>query len=129
MRRFSCFCLLMLLCAAPVSIHSESQSTAPEVSGPTQPRIGIVDVAELPAEARQTIALIKKGGPYPYSKDGAVFGNFERRLPIHERGYYKEFTVPTPRSRDRGARRIIAGKAGELFYTDDHYETFRRIRE
>jgi ribonuclease T1 len=94
-----------------------------------QRRIATVDIAELPKEARQTIALIRKGGPYPYRKDGAVFGNFERSLPLHERGYYKEFTVPSPGSRDRGARRIVLGKAGELYYTDDHYETFREIRE
>jgi ribonuclease T1 len=91
--------------------------------------IETVNATDLPREAQQTIVLIKKGGPYPYRKDGAVFGNFEKLLPSHERGYYKEFTVPTPRSRDRGARRIIAGQAGELYYTDDHYQSFKRIRE
>src|SRR6185369_13934458 len=74
-----------------------------------QPNIATVSAAELPKEARQTIALIKKGGPYPYRKDGVTFGNFEKLLPLHERGYYREFTVPTPSSRDRGARRIISG--------------------
>jgi ribonuclease T1 len=94
-----------------------------------QSSIATVNAADLPREARQTIALIRQGGPYPYKKDGVVFGNFERRLPLHERGYYREFTVPSPGARNRGARRIILGKAGELFYTDDHYETFKRIRE
>jgi ribonuclease T1 len=89
----------------------------------------LVTFDQLPAEARNTIALIKKGGPFPYKKDGTVFGNFEKRLPLHERGYYHEFTVPTPGSRDRGARRIVTGKAGEYFYTDDHYKSFRRVRE
>jgi len=94
-----------------------------------QPNIATVSAAELPKEARQTIALIKKGGPYPYKKDGVTFGNFEKLLPLHERGYYREFTVPTPSSRDRGARRIISGKAGELYYTDNHYQSFRRVLE
>jgi ribonuclease T1 len=100
------------------------------VSTGTQRRgIATVNVGDLPKEARQTVALIKKGGPYPYQKDGSIFGNFERLLPLHERGYYREFTVPSPSARNRGARRIILGKAGELYYTDDHYASFRRIRE
>jgi ribonuclease T1 len=120
MRRFASIILLAIL----------THSAAPIVGAPLQTRsIGNVSLSELPREARETIGLIRKGGPFPYNKDGAVFGNFERRLPLHERGYYKEYTVPTPRSRNRGTRRIILGKAGELYYTDDHYETFRRIRE
>ena len=107
-----------------------AQLAAPLLSAQAKPRsVAAVDLVELPKEARQTIALIKQGGPFPYKKDGTVFGNFERRLPIHERGYYKEFTVRSPGARDRGARRIIVGKTGELYYTDDHYETFRRVRE
>jgi ribonuclease T1 len=93
-----------------------------------------IAVQQLPAEARQTLALIKAGGPFPYSKDGAVFGNREGLLPKRSRGYYKEYTVNTPGARDRGARRIVAGGCGEYacseyFYTDDHYKTFRRIIE
>lgn len=88
-----------------------------------------IAAADLPTEARQTLALVKQGGPYPYRRDGVVFGNFERRLPLRPRGHYREYTVPTPGSRTRGARRIVAGQFGEFFYTDDHYETFRRIRE
>src|SRR5512135_137859 len=83
----------------------------------------------LPKEARDTLKLIKKGGRFPYPRDGVVFGNFERRLPLKERGYYREFTVPTPGSNSRGARRIIAGRNGECYYTADHYRTFRRIKE
>jgi len=79
--------------------------------------------------AQETLALITRGGPFPYPKDGTVFGNFERRLPIRERGYYREYPVPTPGSQGRGARRIVAGKGGEFYYTEDHYRTFRRIRE
>lgn len=84
---------------------------------------------ELPEQARQTIALIRKGGPFPYERDGIVFGNFEERLPIQARGYYREYTVRTPGAKDRGARRIVAGKGGELYYTEDHYNSFRRIKE
>jgi len=83
----------------------------------------------LPAEARQTLALIKAGGPFPYQKDGSVFGNREALLPKRERGYYREYTVKTPGAKDRGARRIVAGRGGEYYYTDDHYRSFRRIIE
>jgi ribonuclease T1 len=107
------------------------QLTAPPcfARGPQQGQIREVKLAELPKEARDTLALIKKGGPFPYQKDGAVFGNFERQLPVKQRGYYHEYTVPTPRSRDRGARRMVTGRGGEYYYSDDHYKTFRRIRE
>jgi ribonuclease T1 len=83
----------------------------------------------LPAEARNTLALIRAGGPYRYSQDNQAFGNFERILPRKDRGYYREYTVPTPGESDRGARRIVAGDDGEKYYTDDHYETFRFIAE
>ena len=83
----------------------------------------------LPPEARQTIALIRSGGPFPYSRDGVVFNNREGQLPKKARGYYHEYTVKTPGARDRGARRIIAGRDGELYYTDDHYRTFKRVIE
>lgn len=86
-------------------------------------------VAQLPPEARQTLDLIKRGGPFPYGKDGSVFGNREGLLPRQQRGYYREYTVPTPGSRDRGARRIVAGRGGDYWYTADHYRSFRRIRE
>jgi ribonuclease T1 len=89
----------------------------------------VVAFAELPPEARQTVLLIRRGGPFPYERDGVVFGNFERRLPVRERGYYREYTVPTPGVKQRGARRIVAGRGGDLYYTDDHYRSFRRIRE
>lgn len=103
-------------------------------------RNAIADVAlsNLPVEARQTLNLIRQGGPFPYPhKDGSVFGNFERRLAPQSRGYYREFTVPTPGRQDRGPRRIVAGSgetgsvtaSGEYYYTADHYRTFRRIRE
>ena len=89
----------------------------------------IVAIVELPTEAKNTVALIKQGGPFPYAKDGTTFGNFEKRLPQRDRGFYKEYTVKTPGSRDRGARRVVAARDGEFYYTDDHYNSFRRIKE
>ncbi|MBP5987794.1 MAG: ribonuclease [Azonexus sp.] len=91
--------------------------------------VGPIFAANLPPEARETLALIKAGGPFPYERDGIAFGNFEKRLPLHPRGYYREYTVKTPWRRDRGPRRIIAGRGNEYYYTDDHYRTFRRITE
>ncbi|MBK9445763.1 MAG: ribonuclease [Betaproteobacteria bacterium] len=93
-----------------------------------------VALSSLPPEARRTLQLIKQGGPFPYPrKDGSTFGNYEKRLPYQPRGHYREYTVPTPGSRDRGARRIVAGSppetSGEYYYTDNHYRSFRRIRE
>jgi ribonuclease T1 len=85
--------------------------------------------ADLPPEGQATLRLIKKGGPFPYRKDGSTFGNRERNLPRQSRGYYKEYTVKTPGAHDRGARRIIAGEIGEYYYTSDHYNTFQRIVE
>ena len=81
----------------------------------------------LPAQAWETIALIQSGGPFPYRQDGAVFQNRERRLPAKPSGYYHEYTVVTPGSHDRGARRIVSGKQGELYYTDDHYDSFKQV--
>jgi ribonuclease T1 len=117
--------LLMLAAAVFVALPAGAQrQTAPAGVAAEE-----VAFADLPREARQTVALIRKGGPFPYAKDGAVFGNREAHLPRQKRGYYKEYTVKTPGVRSRGARRIIAGASGELYYTEDHYNRFRRIRE
>lgn len=91
--------------------------------------LGEVIVAELPTEARATLRLIKRGGPFPFARDGVVFGNRERHLPNQPRDYYHEYTVPTPGVQHRGARRIVCGAVAECYYTADHYRTFRRIRE
>ncbi len=88
-----------------------------------------ISVAELPPEAGGTLRLIKQGGPFPYARDGVVFGNYEHRLPQQPRGYYHEYTVKTPGSHDRGARRIVCGIVPECYYSDDHYRSFYRITE
>lgn len=92
-----------------------------------------IAASALPPEARATVVLIKRGGPFPYAKDGSVFGNYEQQLPRQKRGYYHEYTVPTPGARNRGARRIIVGgrppQGADYFYTADHYTSFRRIKE
>ena len=94
-----------------------------------QRRETVVALADLPREAQETVRLIHRGGPYRYQRDGVEFGNFERLLPPRGRGYYREYTVPTPGVSHRGARRVVSGRGGELYYTDDHYRSFRRIRE
>lgn len=95
--------------------------------------VGTIAVGQLPAEAVNTLGLIGTGGPYPFEKDGVVFGNFERALPHHRRGYYHEYTVPTPHARNRGARRIVCGgpprQTDDCYYSDDHYASFKRIVE
>lgn len=94
--------------------------------------IASVALGQLPPEAQTTDRLIRAGGPFPYAKDGTVFGNRERLLPVKPRGFYREYTVPTPSARNRGAKRIVCGgrqpaQPEACFYTDDHYASFRRI--
>ena len=122
------FCLA-LLCGFGVSAIAHARGGSAEIA--------LIDASALPPEAHQTLERIRRGGPFPYPhKDGSVFGNFERRLPPQARGYYREYTVPTPGRRDRGARRIVAGSgksgnvstSGEYYYSADHYRSFRRIR-
>jgi ribonuclease T1 len=110
---------------------SGSASSAVSAGGPaaspaeTSPGgLDTVAASTLPAEARQTLRLIDRGGPFPYERDGSVFGNVERILPRQPRGWYREYTVPTPGESDRGARRIVAGRDGVRYYTADHYGSF-----
>ena len=88
-----------------------------------------VALNELPPQGIETYHLIRQGGPFPYEKDGVVFANRERLLPRAPRGYYHEYTVKTPGVRSRGARRIVCGPPAECYYSDDHYASFKRIRE
>lgn len=123
-RHFRTLALLLLLCASGAEARnffdwdrSENAST--------------VATARLPPEAREALALIRQGGPFPYRRDGVTFQNRERRLPDAASGYYREYTVTTPGSRDRGARRIVSGGRPPtvFYYSDDHYRTFRRIQD
>lgn len=91
-----------------------------------------ISLSALPAEARATLERIRTGGAFPYERDGVVFGNRERLLPAKPRGYYHEYTVPTPGVKGRGARRIVCGghaaTLAECYYSDDHYQSFRKIQ-
>jgi ribonuclease T1 len=113
--------LLMSQCTSSAGAYSQR--------GYSDIPLSEVTLTTLPPEARATLRLIKQGGPFPYPRDGVVFGNFEKRLPQKQRGYYHEYTVKTPGARNRGARRIICGKPSECYYTGDHYQTFKLIRE
>lgn len=113
----------LLLCLVVLLVGCASTDAGTSTGG----GMATIKESRLPAEARQTLELIDAGGPFPYAKDGTVFGNFEGLLPAHKRGYYREYTVTTPGSRDRGARRIVTGQGDEIYYTDDHYNSFRAV--
>ncbi len=112
--------------------RSRPSASSARPSAPSRdPETGLrfVAYASLPSQARETITLIERGGPFPYGKDGATFGNRERLLPDQPRGYYREYTVRTPGEGDRGARRIVTGDRDRVFfYTADHYASFARVR-
>ncbi len=143
--------LLCLIAALAFAALAAARGDAPQ-SQPqpqTQAQAQEIRVAELPQEARETLRLIRSGGPYPHERDGVTFGNYEKLLPAAPRGHYREYTVTTPGVRHRGARRIVVGcerqrqaspppgllrlvqcrDGGEFYYTADHYRTFRRIVE
>jgi ribonuclease T1 len=108
--------------AAPAPARSSRTARPRDTSG-----LPAITLAKLPSEARATLQRIDAGGPFPYARDGVVFQNRERILPRKDSGYYHEYTVPTPGEGDRGARRIITGRAGELYWTADHYDSFSVI--
>jgi len=115
-----------------VSGRDPGTGTSPAAPSPTATAdaLGLpyVDVADLPVPAADVLRRIEAGGPFDYDQDGSTFGNYEGLLPDQPRGYYAEYTVITPGSDDRGARRIVAGGSGERYWTDDHYASFSRIR-
>lgn len=118
--------------ASPAPHDNTSSRSAPtpgDGSGRPAPASEALARADLPREAADTLRRIHRGGPYPYRQDGGTFFNRERLLPQRARGWYREYTVDTPGSRDRGPRRIVAGgdPPSEFFYTHDHYRSFRRI--
>jgi ribonuclease T1 len=107
-------------------------------AGPTAPPSGAatatprsdlpgIAVADLPLQARDTLALVDRGGPYPYGQDNTIFSNLERALPERPKGYYREYTVVSPGSSSRGTRRLVVGARGDIYYTADHYATFRQV--
>jgi ribonuclease T1 len=124
--------------SSPASPNSPGSSGSLDAGSPgdpgpsdpgTDPASGlpVVPVAELPPEAHETLELIDAGGPFPFDRDGLTFENREELLPDRPRGYYAEYTVETPGSADRGARRIVTGDGGEYYWTQDHYASFERI--
>jgi ribonuclease T1 len=95
---------------------------------PIVAQIPTINLSALPPEANTTLNLIDQGGPFPYpQKDGSIFSNRERLLPNKPRGYYREYTIPTPGANNRGARRFVVGNQGEIYYTDNHYQSFFRV--
>jgi ribonuclease T1 len=114
-----------------LSHHSEQATTSESSQSSKREEVSgdAILVVQLPPEGRATMQLIKRGGPFPYPRDGVVFSNFERALPQQSRGYYHEYTVKTPGVSHRGARRIVCGVVPECYYTTDHYKSFQRIVE
>lgn len=126
---FTVFCAFLLADGVAEARDRPAQSEPHHVAA----AIGEIAVAELPKEAQAVLLQIKNGGPFSYEKDGAVFGNYEKILPLQKRGYYHEYTVATPRARSRGARRLITGgqptSTDEIYYTDDHYQSFKKLKK
>lgn len=142
---------LWFILALAVSAMAAARGDIPQSPTQAYTNSAEIRVAELPHEARETLQLIRRGGPYPHERDGITFGNYEKLLPVAQRGHYREYTVMTPGVRHRGARRIVVGcerqraasaspspgalrlahcrDGGEFYYTADHYRSFRRIVE
>ena len=118
---FALFAMLLALASAQTHAYAFKSNNDREMQ--------VIAVSALPPEGRETLHLIKQGGPFLYARDGVIFSNFEKRLPKRGRGYYREFTVKTPGVRNRGARRIVCGQPVECYYSADHYQTFRRIMQ
>ena len=123
--------LITILLSVLAGLASPSVRALEDTRGKDARVLAAIGTAELPSEGRETLALIRKGGPYPYAKDGTIFSNRERVLPKQSRGYYHEYTVKTPGSRDRGARRIVCGGKQQqvCYFTGDHYASFKIIKE
>lgn len=124
--------LIIAACTSPASTQAPAPTEASAVaeSGPFVADApadwdgGSIPLGQLPPEALEVLLLIADDGPYPYSQDGSTFQNREGILPDRPLGHYREFTVETPGSPDRGARRLVAGDDSEVYYTGDHYDSF-----
>jgi ribonuclease T1 len=127
MRRTVCALLACLTVAAAGCSAPTARVSTVAVTPSWARRIETIAADQLPPEAQRTLRLVDAGGPFPYAQDGAVFGNYERMLPREPRGYYHEFTVRTPGSQGRGARRIVTGERHETYYTEDHYRSFTAV--
>jgi ribonuclease T1 len=112
---------LLLLCASQSHAHNHHPHDTATIQ--------TIAEAAMPDEARYTFHIIKQGGPFSFPRDGIVFANREQMLPTQPRGYYHEYTVKTPGAYNRGARRIVCGIVPECYYSADHYQTFKRIKE
>lgn len=120
-------CFTILLNANIVLSHSSQVHLKDEIVLIAD--VPSISLSKLPPEAKQTLSLVDRGGPFPYpEKDGSIFYNRERLLPSKPNGYYREYTIPTPGRRDRGARRFVIGRQGEIYYTSDHYRSFYRVQ-
>ena len=115
--------------APPPVVPSSAVSVSGTSAAARTPDSDLPRIAEsdLPAEAAVTLRLVRSGGPFPYDEDDEVFGNREGLLPERPRGYYREFTVETPGEDDRGPRRLVEGRGGDLYWTIDHYASFRQV--
>ncbi len=129
-------CSISLLLAGLAFISPMDSGTALTAQGgpgvlartPTALTIPTISIGQLPPEVRDTLVRIRRGPPFPYRQDGTIFSNRERRLPQAPRGYYREYTVPTPGAQTRGARRLVLGDRQEIYYTPDHYSSFMQVR-
>lgn len=114
------------LAEAKVKLQPITQEAGTTITA--QRQMPTLPINKLPREAQITINLINQGGPFPYRQDGTIFRNREKRLPLAPVGYYREYTVPTPGSPNRGARRLVTGQGNEIYYTGDHYRSFVRVQ-
>ena len=114
------------LAEAKVKLQPITQEAGTTITA--QRQMPTLPINKLPREAQITINLINKGGPFPYRQDGTIFRNREKRLTLAPVGYYREYTVPTPGSPNRGARRLVTGQGNEIYYTGDHYRSFVRVQ-
>jgi ribonuclease T1 len=114
----------------PAPINAPAPAPASAAPSETRwPRVQQLVAEDEGGPLLATLTLIERGGPFPFERDGVTFANREGRLPAHERGYYREYTVPTAGAQNRGARRVVQGRGGDTWYTNDHYESFVRIDE